>query len=97
MPAMPEGKPEVSEGEERYAICIVGGATAGAEAAGVFSDRGILTVVIEQNDRWTMHEVVLDVWEDVFAWGYLILPNDMRPGERLTASLQCHQTNHPCG
>ncbi len=38
--------------------------------------------VIESNDRWTMHEIVLDVWDDVFAWGYLILPNDLKEGER---------------
>jgi NADPH-dependent glutamate synthase beta subunit-like oxidoreductase len=36
---------------ERYAIAVVGGATAGAEAAGIFSDQGILVVVFEQNDR----------------------------------------------
>jgi NADPH-dependent glutamate synthase beta subunit-like oxidoreductase len=37
--------------EERYGIVVVGGATAGAEAARVFSERGILTVVLEQNSR----------------------------------------------
>ncbi|WP_414664960.1 hypothetical protein [Horticoccus sp. 23ND18S-11] len=31
---------------------------------------------------WTGYEVVLDVWEDVFAWGYLLLPKDLQPGER---------------
>ncbi len=36
---------------ERYAIAIVGGATAGAEAAGIFADCGVLTVVFEQNPR----------------------------------------------
>ncbi len=36
---------------ERYAIAVVGGATAGAEAAAIFAERGILTVVFEQNDR----------------------------------------------
>ena len=36
---------------ERYAIAIVGGATAGAEAAAIFAAQGILTVVFEQNDR----------------------------------------------
>ena len=34
-----------------YAIAVIGGATAGAEAAGIFSQRGILSVVFEQNDR----------------------------------------------
>jgi NADPH-dependent glutamate synthase beta subunit-like oxidoreductase len=36
---------------EQYAIAIVGGATAGAEAASIFSAHDILTVVFEQNDR----------------------------------------------
>lgn len=36
---------------ERYAIAVIGGATAGAEAAGIFAQRGILTVVFEQNAR----------------------------------------------
>jgi NADPH-dependent glutamate synthase beta subunit-like oxidoreductase len=36
---------------ERYAIAVVGGATAGAEAAGIFAEHGILVVVFEQNDR----------------------------------------------
>lgn len=31
---------------------------------------------------WTAHEVVLDVAPDVFAWGYLLQPADLRPGER---------------
>jgi hypothetical protein len=31
---------------------------------------------------WTAHEVVLDVLPEVFAWGYLLLPKDLKPGER---------------
>ncbi len=31
---------------------------------------------------WTAHEVTLDVGPDVFAWGYLLQPADIRPGER---------------
>ncbi len=34
---------------ESHAIAIIGGATAGAEAAAIFSSQGILTVVFEQN------------------------------------------------
>jgi hypothetical protein len=33
-------------------------------------------------EKWTGYEVVLDVWPDVYAWGYLLLPNDLKPGER---------------
>ena len=31
---------------------------------------------------WTGYEVVLDVHPDVFAWGILLLPKDLKPGER---------------
>ena len=37
--------------QAEYAIAVIGGATAGAEAAGIFSQHGILRVVFEQNDR----------------------------------------------
>lgn len=32
--------------------------------------------------NWVGYEVVLDVWEDVFAWGILLVPKDIKPGER---------------
>lgn len=32
--------------------------------------------------KWTGYEVVLDVWPDVFAYGILLLPKDLKPGER---------------
>jgi hypothetical protein len=36
-----------------------------------------------EQDRWTGYEVVLDVFPpDVFAYGVLLLPKDIRPGER---------------
>jgi dienelactone hydrolase len=38
--------------------------------------------LIDDRPRWKGYEVVLDVWPDVFAWGYLLLPNDLKPGER---------------
>jgi dienelactone hydrolase len=31
---------------------------------------------------WTGYEVVLDVNPDVFAWGILLVPKDLKPGER---------------
>jgi dienelactone hydrolase len=33
-------------------------------------------------EKWMGHDVVLDVWPDVFAWGVLLLPKDLKPGER---------------
>ena len=35
---------------------------------------------ILETEKWTCYEVVLDVWRDVFAWGYLLVPKDIRPG-----------------
>jgi dienelactone hydrolase len=32
--------------------------------------------------KWTAYDVVLDVWPEVFAWGLLVVPTDLRPGER---------------
>ena len=32
--------------------------------------------------KWTGYEVMLDVYPDVFAWGILLVPNDLKPGER---------------
>src|SRR5205823_10018832 len=33
-------------------------------------------------EKWTGYDVMLDVWPDVFAWGVLVLPKDLKPGER---------------
>jgi dienelactone hydrolase len=33
-------------------------------------------------EKWTGHEVVLDVFPDVIAYGVLLLPKDMKPGEK---------------
>jgi ferredoxin--NADP+ reductase len=35
----------------RHAIAVIGGATAGAEAAGILAERGVVAVVFEQNAR----------------------------------------------
>jgi dienelactone hydrolase len=32
--------------------------------------------------RWTAYDVVLDVYPEVFAWGVLLMPKDLKPGER---------------
>jgi len=37
---------------------------------------------IYDNPKWTGYEVVLDVWPEVFAWGILVVPKDIQPGER---------------
>lgn len=37
---------------------------------------------IYDKEKWVGYEVVLDVFPDVFAWGVLLLPKDLKPGER---------------
>ena len=37
---------------------------------------------ILETEKWTGYEVTIDVWKDVFAWGYLLLPKDIKPNER---------------
>ena len=41
----------------------------------------------------TAYEVVLDVLPDVFAWGYLLLPKDIKPGERRPVVVTQHGVN----
>ncbi|MFM2093967.1 MAG: Dipeptidyl aminopeptidase 4, partial [Planctomycetota bacterium] len=36
----------------------------------------------EETDKWTAYEVTLDVFPDVFAYGVLLLPKDLKPGEK---------------
>ena len=40
------------------------------------------TRLIYDEPNWKGYEVVLDVWKDVFAYGILLLPNDLQPGEQ---------------
>ena len=37
---------------------------------------------LEERPKFAVYEVTLDVWPEVFAWGYLLLPNSLQPGER---------------
>jgi dienelactone hydrolase len=37
---------------------------------------------ILEKDKWTGYEIALDVNENIFAWGILLLPKDIKPGER---------------
>lgn len=34
------------------------------------------------HEKWTGYDLVLDVHPDIFAWGTLLLPKDLKPGER---------------
>jgi dienelactone hydrolase len=37
---------------------------------------------IYDKPKWTGYEVMLDVFPDVFAWGYLLVPKDIPPNEK---------------
>ena len=43
--------------------------------------------------KWTGYDVVLDVWPDVFAWGVLVVPKDLQPGERRPVVVCQHGRN----
>lgn len=38
--------------------------------------------LVRETEHVAIHEVVLDVWNGVFAWGWLCVPKDLAPGER---------------
>jgi len=40
------------------------------------------TRLIETTAAWTRHEVWLDLWENAIAYGQLLVPRDLAPGER---------------
>lgn len=37
---------------------------------------------VAETEQWTAYDVVLDVHESLFAWGVLVVPKNLRPGER---------------
>ena len=43
--------------------------------------------------RWNGYDVVLDVFPDVFAWGVLLLPVDLKPGEKRPVVVCQHGRN----
>jgi len=38
--------------------------------------------LLQRTDKWTSYAVKLDVWEDVYTWGILLIPHHMKVGER---------------
>jgi dienelactone hydrolase len=44
-------------------------------------------------EKWTGWEVTLDVFPEVFAWGVLLLPKDLKPGERRPVVVCQHGRN----
>jgi dienelactone hydrolase len=48
---------------------------------------------IYDREKWTGYEVVLDVYPDVFAWGVLLVPKDIKPGEKRPVVVCQHGRN----
>ena len=38
--------------------------------------------LIRETDKVAIHEIELDVWDDVTAWAWVALPKDLKPGEK---------------
>lgn len=38
--------------------------------------------LLAENESFSTYEVMLDVWPDVVAWGYLLVPKDIKPDEK---------------
>jgi dienelactone hydrolase len=38
--------------------------------------------LVREASSWTSYDVVIDVYPDVFAWGVLLLPKSLKPGEK---------------
>ena len=67
------------------------------EVLGSFEDRlqpaNPQTRKIYDREKWVGYEVVLDVFPDVFAWGVLMLPKDLQPGEQRPVVVCQHGRN----
>ncbi len=48
----------------------------------VLSSPNVRTRIWKDTEKWTAYEVVLDVFPDVFAYGILLWPKDIRDGEQ---------------
>jgi hypothetical protein len=48
---------------------------------------------VGETDTWTAWDVVLDVWPDVFAWGVIVVPKGITPGERRPVVVVQHGRN----
>jgi dienelactone hydrolase len=48
---------------------------------------------VYDREKWAGYEVVLDVFPGVFAWGVLLLPKDLKPGEKRPVVVCQHGRN----
>ncbi|HEY2412653.1 MAG TPA: hypothetical protein VGI40_10445 [Pirellulaceae bacterium] len=68
-----------------------------AEAIGRFDEPTLplnpRTRKILETEKWTAYDVVLDVWPEVFAWGALVVPKDIKLGEKRPVVVCQHGRN----
>src|SRR4029079_972888 len=48
---------------------------------------------VAETGKWIAYDVVLDVFPELFAWGVLVLPKDLKPGERRPVVVCQHGRN----
>jgi dienelactone hydrolase len=48
---------------------------------------------IAETDKWTAYDVVLQVYPELIAWGTLVLPKDLKPGEQRPVVVCQHGRN----
>jgi dienelactone hydrolase len=48
---------------------------------------------VAESAAWTAYDVVLDVFPELFAWGLLVVPKDLKPGERRPVVVCQHGRN----
>ena len=48
---------------------------------------------ILETESWTAYDVVLDVYPELFAWGVLVIPKDIKPGQRRPVVVCQHGRN----
>jgi len=51
------------------------------------------TRIVKATEKWTAYDVVLDVYPELFAWGLLVLPKDLKAGERRPVVVCQHGRN----
>ena len=51
------------------------------------------TRLVAETEAWRAYDVVLDVYDGLFAWGVLVLPKDLKPGERRPVVVCQHGRN----
>ena len=50
--------------------------------------------ILEKNKKWTSYLVKMDVWDDVYAWGVLVIPTGLTPGEKRPVMVCQHGLEH---